>query len=378
MTIDESNKPKNPGGPKKDRGSELNEVLLRSLKSRSGKGTTNWLADLTQTALDGEAEESASGSTSTSAAAPADMVTVVDKIFDLLARYIYEFNKSVAGTDLSASSERPVFLKEGDHRYGTRGGAAFSGRVYMRFWSLVIRGQNDKIEGYMLPSEQVLAFNADPENPRFERFLLIEAPGEAGSSQWRIGGKDVEIEQLPTLAKLLLTNLVRVARGEASYRDPFVWTGTVESLAHGGQRTTDEQAIEAIPDHPKQFMSGEGLLSPGDASDERQFAAALDAQPGAPQSKPASEPDRSSNLTADQWSSMSTDAATISVPEAFEIMEQAIDHELEALASDGAKAFQDQDMAAAEKTLKRTTRLKAFRERVKALLAEWQAFALHD
>src|SRR5262249_52339676 len=125
---------------------EISESILKSLTDRTGPGrsTDEWVTGL------GQADEGADSAARTAYETQpvVDMVQAVEKLFDLFTKYAFEFNKAMNFTGPTLDVERPVHVKAGDPRYGSHGQAAFSGRLTIQQWSMVIRGQDKVIEGF--------------------------------------------------------------------------------------------------------------------------------------------------------------------------------------------------------------------------------------
>jgi hypothetical protein len=367
MSNDDFDTTQNPGKPKRSPSSEISEALLKSLKPRAGKGTTKWLADLTQEALEEpQSDPGASGAAGTQAEpavqAP-DVVTMVDKLFDLFTGYSFEFNRSVAGKGFFVDVERPSFQKAGDARYGARGGAAFSGRLAMRQWSLVLRGETERVLGSIIPSDQLFAFNADPDE--FPRFFAIELSTSGSMPVWLLNQVSVGLEDLPTLAKQLLASLVRVAKGEIDPGEQFVWTGTLEGSASARTAQPTAQA-GSIPDRPASFYSEEGgSFPPGGAGSPRDRQHGPTQELLTPQFASAPPPLNLQSVSAE------IEQGALDIPKALGALNAALDRELQILSQAGARAFASQDLAAAESNLKKTAKVKAFREKVLSLASEW-------
>jgi hypothetical protein len=68
----------------------------------------------------------------------------------------------------------------------------------------------------------------------------------------------------------------------------------------------------------------------------------------------------------------------MSVVAAIEMMKHSVDQELVALAEHGARAFQDQDMDAVEKAMKRTRRVQEFKDLLLPALSTWDALGKDD
>ncbi|HEY9869463.1 MAG TPA: hypothetical protein V6D08_09890 [Candidatus Obscuribacterales bacterium] len=368
MSNDDFDTTQNPGKPKRSPSAEISEALIKSLKPRAGKGTTKWLADLTQEALEEPQSDPVAGGAAGTRAEPAvqapDVVTMVDKLFDLFTGYSFEFNRSVAGKGFFVDVERPAFQKAGDARYGARAGAAFSGRLAMRQWSLVLRGETERILGSIIPSDQLFAFNADPDE--FPRFFAIELSTSGPMPVWRLNQTDMGLEDLPTLAKQLLASLVRVAKGEIDPGEQFVWTGSLDGSASVRTAQPSSQT-GSIPDRPASFYGEEGSSVPASAAAsprDRQHAPTEELL--TPQF--ASAPPPPPNL---QSVSTELEQGALDIPKAFGALNAALDRELQILSQAGARAFANQDLAAAELNLKKTAKVKAFREKVLSLVSEW-------
>ncbi len=354
----------NPAKSKRSASSEITDAVLKSLKPRSGKGTTKWLTDITQEALEEPSAGSPSAQGSEPASPPAaatDMVTMVEKLFDLFTGYSFDFNKSVGSKDLNVDIERPTFRKAGDPRFGHRAEAAFTGRLIMRQWSLMIRGQSDRIEAAVIPSDQILAYNADPSV--FSPYFAIELTQDV-VPVWKLTGKPVSLEDLRTLAKQLLVSLMRFAKGELADGDQFFWTGNLDATAARSPRAGDTPSPGApAGDRPPSFYAtGDALFSgfsSGAAPANPELLSAPPSQPSADFKK--SEPP------------LESAAKTLSVPFALGLLEEAVAKELGKLAKAGAKAFESQDLAEAEKNLKQTARVKEFSGRVQQLISYWQS-----
>src|SRR5262249_7404860 len=127
--------------------------------------------------------------------------------------------------------ERPIQLPAGDPRYGSYGGASYTGRLALREWSLVVRGQPEKIEGVIITSDQWLLYKANPDS--FGRFFSIELKSNGDSPTWMVGRKPLTADQLPMLAKQLhsaLTRAVKKGKATATFRFSTGKTTAVDAV----------------------------------------------------------------------------------------------------------------------------------------------------
>src|SRR4030095_16061693 len=202
-----------------------------------------------------------------------DMVHEIEKLFDHFTRYSYEFNKSMNFAGPQLEVERPVHVKAGDPRYGAHGQAAFSGRLMIHQWSLVIRGHDEVMEGFVMPSEQVLRYNADPDASNHPRFFRLELSSESGVPMWMVGKKPLPFDELSIFAKQLITSLVRIAKkGKATRAFQFVLADNSQSTPAPapGNVPPPEPASPAstLPTRPSRYDDDSSLVGgpPGGGS----------------------------------------------------------------------------------------------------------------
>ena len=151
------------GDSKKKNAPAFNDMILGNLKSRSGKDTNKWINNLTNEneneiveASDTSARNLQSG-TMTPQAAQAH-IKRVDKLFDLFQQYEVEFNRVINSQDLALETERPIVSSELFSRMQGNPALHFSGRLHTRYWTLIILGNFQFIEGYIIPSDHFIGF----------------------------------------------------------------------------------------------------------------------------------------------------------------------------------------------------------------------------
>src|SRR5262249_20284721 len=311
MSNDDWDSKKDPARSKRSASSEITDAVLKSLKPRAGKGTTKWLAEVTQEAMEEPSAPSLQARQEPPPQPAVDMMTMVDKLFDFFTGYTFELNRSVGSRDLNVDIERPTLRKGGDPRSGHR--AAFCGRLFMRKWSLMIRGEEERIEGSVVPSDQILAYNAY--RSQFATFFAIELSINDAVPVWKLDGVVLQVDDLRTPAKQLILSLVRFAKGELSQGDQFVWAGSLETAAG---RTSDSDtpiSVSQIPARPASFYSDH---------ESSLFSSISGPLPPRPEqlSAPTAENRQQSSEVA---------LRTSSVPSALGLLEEAVSKELEKL-----------------------------------------------
>jgi hypothetical protein len=211
----------------------ISDMILGSLKPRTGKETSKWIAGLADESVEDAVAAAAAQHVEEPAPLPPpvasaqkhdskhDMTHLLDHLFDCFQQYEYEFNRTVHGTDLMVQIDRPQIAMETIKQkfQPSETVQVFRGRISTRQWTLLIRGRDQMVEGWIMPIDKLISFTGDPGS--FIRFLFIEAVWLNGDLQWRIDGVEVPWEHVRSLAKQLFGALVKVARGEASDQTPF-------------------------------------------------------------------------------------------------------------------------------------------------------------
>jgi hypothetical protein len=359
---DDKKKVKITGAP------QLTDMILGSLKPRVGKETTKWVAGLTEDAM--EAAEQAARMQGVDMLTSSDQVppkpaTVtavqfMDYLFDCFQQYEFEFNRSNPGPEMMVSIERPTMVVETlrSSLKSTETRQVFRGRLSTRFWTLLLRGHPEGIEGWILPIDKLISFASDPGH--FTQFLQMTAQPNGDDFRFTIDSVEVTWDKIRSFGKQLFAALVHVAKTESAEGLTFTFqakktTGTASSAAEEQETTYDfnehNPALDEI-----------ARATPSESTAVTQPRMAKPAQAAAPAAKPAPQP--------------STTAGG-SLESAFEQLRSAFEAELEKLAKEGQDAFARQDMARVEKIFTRTNKLKQMREEASAQIDKWKA-ALKD
>lgn len=366
----------------------FNDMILGNLKSRSGKDTTKWLNNLSND--DDEQSAPAISNTVTgsapavtySTAAAQQHVKWVDKVFDLFQQYEVEFNRVSPSQDLMVRVERAVVTPELVSRMRGNDAIHFHGRLYTRYWTLIVVGNLYYLEGYIVPSDHYIGFEAN--HASYTQFFEANASWD-GELKWVCENAVINEGLLPAFAKQLFGQLVKVAKGEASDEERFQLgpAKKKKAQAEGGaqplmsqgnvfedggflqnqptQAATDSKAGRQTGSNKKDFPSGKNSYPIDSPSD---YLVGPE-QTQAPTSK-SSAPMPQQDLTK------------ISAEEACDLLEAALDRKLADLSKAGASAFESHNFSEAEKLLKKTAKMKEFREQVSKALADWKRILQDD
>jgi len=145
------------------------------------------------------------------------MRSVVDEVFTTLEPYISEFNKAVACTQLSVSSTSPALVKEvlsfDSLRRPVHTVSSYRARVSTCRLSMVVRGQHDKVDFFVLPVEKVMALT----NVESQHAPLMTFSGEdngIGLIDWQVEGKPLTSDRLERYCLHLFDYLIEQTRDE--------------------------------------------------------------------------------------------------------------------------------------------------------------------
>jgi len=202
--------------------SEASQIILEALRKRRGGEFGQWLNSLESTAS-AAASQASTINEQTSKEKEEDTVlsqTIqwLDKMFDHFEIYGFQFNRTAQGTDLLVSCTRPI-KRNSNHGYlygeADDSCITYAGHLTTRLWSLVLRGCASKVEVFIIPAELLLGFSVHSiDESGYKPLLVIETGWQNSFLSWRIGETVITVEQLPSLAKELFGDLIKVASGQ--------------------------------------------------------------------------------------------------------------------------------------------------------------------
>jgi hypothetical protein len=138
------------------------------------------------------------------------MLCAIDTLFDHLQRYTFEFNQSDENTDLVVQCERPNYGAYVHRCYGNLNSGAFG---------IIVLGEKEKIRAYVVPTVEWPNFDARLNE--YTPFMEMSAREESGGLLWQLEGLTIFFVHLPIIAKKVFARLVRVARQQATGKEPF-------------------------------------------------------------------------------------------------------------------------------------------------------------
>ncbi len=144
------------------------------------------------------------------------IVWLVDKLFDLLQAYSFQFNHRVGWNDFFVTCTKPQFVTEvlryNKFREPIDTITHFRARLSTRFMSLVIRGYKTSIEFLLLPVDKVIGLSKA--ETAYEPAHRLEASLNDGSVNWTIDGEPLTEEQLEVFSMGLFATLIDSTKKE--------------------------------------------------------------------------------------------------------------------------------------------------------------------
>lgn len=142
---------------------------------------------------------------------------LVDKIFGLLQRYAYEFNQVAGGTDLhvsgTISGDVTEATKVNRQREVEETETFFRARFSTRLFSLVVRGKDDHIDFYLIPTTRVMALSKY-EN-EYKPISTLQVRITEQGMMWRMADAVPPVDHLDKLCMWLFTTLVEETKEAA-------------------------------------------------------------------------------------------------------------------------------------------------------------------
>ncbi len=143
---------------------------------------------------------------------------LVDKIYGLLQRYTYEFNQVAAGTELhvsgTISGETTEVTRYNRFREAEETKTYFRCRFSTRLVSLTVRGQDDKVEAFVLPANQAMALSKCEDS--YSPICMVQVKITEQGMMWRMKDGVPSVESLDQLCMWLFGMLIQETKAVAA------------------------------------------------------------------------------------------------------------------------------------------------------------------
>lgn len=320
---------------------DLTKKILGSIKKPyTGEQTARWILNLDDKAAiqNAVAKIAVTGGHELTT----NPVAVVDKIFDDFQRYIYEFEQTHGGAEAPVHSERPAAVESSAARHG-QAPVLCQGHLSTSSWALVIFAMHEAIKAYVIPVNHLVGFRENEDE--FTCYFKMYGENDRGSFIWTVEGQRVNAEMLSVITKRMFGHLIKVVRGDASENDRF----TLDP------EKAKPKPVEPPPRRPESDKVE--LLSP-----ERGYEFV---RPPIPQRSLGAHAGNPEVASAFEQSSQA-------VLEAFDLLVEQLDHEMDVISQIGMRAIQAQDLAGAQMTISRSSVLKNLKQKANELAREWK------
>jgi len=146
------------------------------------------------------------------------MEILIDKIFALMQRYMCEFNKVAGGTELhvsgTISGEVTEVTRFNKLREAEETETYFRARFSTRLYSLVLRGRDEVIDFFLLPTNKTMALSKGERD--YKPLATIQIKITAEGMMWRMAAGVPPVDTLEHLSMWLFGRLIQETKKAAS------------------------------------------------------------------------------------------------------------------------------------------------------------------
>jgi hypothetical protein len=142
---------------------------------------------------------------------------LVDKIYGLLQRYMFEFNQVANGTELhvtgSISGDVTEVTRYNRFREAEETKTYFRARFSTKLCSLVVRGCDDKVECFLVPTSKVMALSRTEND--YKAIAVLQVKITENGMMWRMQDSNPPVETLDQLCMWLFSAMVQETKNYA-------------------------------------------------------------------------------------------------------------------------------------------------------------------
>jgi hypothetical protein len=206
---------------------QVSEQILNGYKSCNGAFSekmsdtrSNWMNSLKKESIDFLAQQRGmrAAAIQQEAALYRAVTGLVEKMFDVLQAYAYDFNQEIGWNPLQVTCTKPTLVNEilryNKLREPVESITTFRARLSTRFTSMVIIGRKNCVEFRMLPVEEVIGLTKA--EAAYVPFLSFECQLEEGGCEWYHNNALLTNETLEALCMEAFSRLIGATRDEAA------------------------------------------------------------------------------------------------------------------------------------------------------------------
>lgn len=137
--------------------------------------------------------------------------TLIDKIYGLLQRYMFEFNQIAGGTDLQVagtiSGDVTEVTRYNRFREAEETKTYFRARLSTKYYSLTVRGGDASVEFYLVPTNMVMALSQTERE--YKPIAMMQVKITEQGMMWRMREGLPPVDSLDELCMWLFSMLVQ-------------------------------------------------------------------------------------------------------------------------------------------------------------------------
>jgi hypothetical protein len=191
---------------------ELSQKILVHHQSEPGSSDADWMSKLKQESVSylQEKQGMALSALEVDPVYKKGIEILIDKIFGLLQRFMYEFNKVAAGTDLhvsgTISGDVTEVTRYNKFREAEETQTYFRARFSTRLYSLVLRGREQSVDVFLLPVNRTMALSSGERE--YKPLATIQVKITEEGMMWRMADSNPPVDSLENLCMWLFSQLI--------------------------------------------------------------------------------------------------------------------------------------------------------------------------
>ncbi|MBI1272090.1 hypothetical protein GC174_16805 [bacterium] len=199
------------------------QVLVYHEDNQEGQADGDWMSQLKQNTMQALADQRGVKLQEIykESVYKTGIAVLIDKIYGLLQRYTYDFNRVAGGTDLHVSGTISGDVTEVTRynrlREVEETATYFRCRFTTRHYALVVRGYEDTVESYLIPANIVMGLSRAEE--QYPPLCVMQVKISEQGMMWRMKDSEPPVDTLDQLCMWLFTRLVDETKKSLTMND---------------------------------------------------------------------------------------------------------------------------------------------------------------
>lgn len=194
----------------------FSEEILNRHQGDASTSDTRWMSQLKQQSAQflNEQRGSISEQNERDLLYKRGVEVLIDKIFSIMQHFMFEFNKVASGTDLQVSGtisgEVSEVIRYNKYKEAEETRRYFRARLSTRTYSLVIRGNVQLIDFFLLPVNRAMALSR--EEDEFTPLATLNVKISEKGLMWRMSDGFPPVDSLESLSMWLFGKLIEKSK----------------------------------------------------------------------------------------------------------------------------------------------------------------------